>query len=78
MVIVSWIDKGNESEERANLYKLENLGIVKLISIKEKNSILQGWQLTPKGEKIIKSDKKMKKLFEEEKFKEFYLKLSGV
>ena len=60
---------------RSFLYKLENLGIVKLSREKEKNLYKHEWNLTKKGKKIVDNDKNLQKLLEEKKIPEFYKKV---
>ncbi|MEM4271763.1 MAG: hypothetical protein QXD13_01600 [Candidatus Pacearchaeota archaeon] len=73
--MITWfIDDGN-SENRKYLYKLENLGIIMQERTKKENSCIYKWKLTEKGEKLIKSDNKLKTFFESKDFKEIYFRL---
>jgi len=61
---------------RSFLYKLENLGIVKLIREEEKKDLYKYiWELTEKGKKLIEKDENLQMFWEEKKIGDFYQKI---
>lgn len=63
-------------KQRTFLYSLETMGIVKFESIKEKNNYIPYWKLTKKGEELINSSLKLKRLWEEKRIQDLYNELA--
>jgi len=68
----TWFNEDG-SESRALLYKLENIGIVKLYSEKEKDGFYSHkWELTKKGKEIVDKDKLLQELWKQGNILKFY------
>ena len=62
---------------RSFLYKLENLGIVKLSKEKEQKQdwYKYKWELTKKGKDLVDKNEYLQQLWKEENLSEFYQKV---
>lgn len=68
----TWFED-KDSESRALLYKLENIGIVKLHQEKKENGFyMHKWELTKKGKDILDKNKTLQELWKKGEIPEFY------
>jgi len=73
----TWFDS-RDAESRKILYLLENKGIVKLNQEKEEKPgwYKYEWQLTQKGEDIVKTNNDLQNLWKHGKIQEFYKRIN--
>ena len=74
----TWFEN-KDSESRALLYKLENVGIVKLHQEKKENGFyMHKWELTTKGKKIVDKNKELQEVWKKGDIVGFYNNISSV
>ena len=73
----SFVDDGN-TEARKYLYKLEQIGIFRMVPVKKGKWTSYKWQLTKEGKKITESNEHYKKLLLDRRFEDFYKEIKKI